>query len=101
MIKSLATFTFLVLSCAFFRSSVSAEDWTRFRGLNGKGVSESTSLPTSWSDSENIAWKIELPGAGSSSPVVSGDRIFVTCYSGYGIGREGSAEKLLDRKSVV
>ncbi|MEI6539291.1 MAG: PQQ-binding-like beta-propeller repeat protein, partial [Planctomycetota bacterium] len=95
MIKSLATFSVLVLSCAFFRSSVSADDWTRFRGLNGTGISESTSLPTRWSNSENIAWKIELPGAGSSSPVVSGDRILVTCYSGYGIGREGSAEKLV------
>lgn len=94
MIKSLAIFNLLVLSCAFFRSSVSAEDWTRFRGVNGTGISESTSLPTSWSDSEKIAWKIELPG-GSSSPVVSGDRILVKFYSGYGIGREGSAEKLV------
>ena len=62
-----------------------AADWPRFRGPDGSGVSGETGLPLTWSDSENLKWKTALPGPGSSSPIVSGDRIFVTCYSGYGV----------------
>jgi hypothetical protein len=40
-----------------------------------------------WSDSENLKWKTALPGPGSSSPIVWDDRVFVTCYSGYGVDR--------------
>ncbi len=60
-----------------------AEGWTRFRGPNGSGVSKIRGLPTRWSADSNIAWKTELPVAGVSSPVVWGDRIFVTGYSGF------------------
>ena len=69
----------------FASSAVSAEDWTRFRGPNGTGVSPD-SVPTTWSDTHNLRWKTKLPGFGSSSPIVVGSRVFVTCYSGYGIG---------------
>ena len=62
-----------------------AEDWTRFRGPNGTGISRDA-VPTTWNDSENLRWKTKLPGFGSSSPIVVGSRVFVTCYSGYGIG---------------
>jgi outer membrane protein assembly factor BamB len=41
-----------------------------------------------WGDDENLAWKAALPGHGASSPIVAGDRIYVTCYSGYGLDRE-------------
>lgn len=72
-----------------------AADWLRFRGPNGSAVSND-SAPTEWGDHTNLAWKVELPGPGSSSPIVVGDRVFVTCYSGYGAGGEGneSIEKL-------
>lgn len=60
-------------------------DWPRFRGPGGLGLGESDSLPTRWSDSENVIWRTALPGSGSSSPVVLGDLIFVTCYAGYGV----------------
>ena len=60
-----------------------AEDWTRFRGPHGSGVSEIRSLPTRWSADSKIAWKTPLPGGGVSSPVLWGDRIFVTAYSGF------------------
>jgi len=64
-------------------------DWSRFRGPNGSGVAEDAgSLPTTWSPNENLAWKVALPGPGSSSPIVVGDRIFVTCWSGYGTSRD-------------
>lgn len=62
-------------------SAVSAEDWLAFRGTNGAGVSTSDSVPTTWSNSENIAWSLDLPGKGYSSPIVVGDSVFVTCYS--------------------
>ena len=61
-------------------------DWTRFRGPNGSGVADDNeSTPTTWSETENLKWKVPLPGAGVSCPIVVGSRVFVTCYSGYGI----------------
>jgi outer membrane protein assembly factor BamB len=68
-----------------FVSSAAAADWTQFRGPGGLGISEETGVPVKWSATENVAWKTELPGPGSSSPITLGDRIFVTCYSGYGL----------------
>lgn len=65
-----------------------AEDWLRFRGPQGLGVSDS-SVPTEWSDTKNLKWKTALPGAGSSSPIVVGDKVLLTCYSGYGVPGEG------------
>ena len=74
---------------------VMGEDWRRFRGQDGSGLSESVA-PIRWSDTENIVWKTTLPGPGSSSPVVIGNRIFLTAYSGYGLSVEnpGSREDL-------
>jgi outer membrane protein assembly factor BamB len=60
----------------------SGGDWPRYRGPNGTGVSDETGIPVEWSDTQNLRWKAELPGPGSSSPIVVGDRVFVTCYSG-------------------
>ena len=59
-------------------AGASAENWPRFRGPTGQGVSSETGLPTHWSADENIAWKTAIPGEGWSSPVVFGDRVFVT-----------------------
>ena len=65
--------------------SVSADDWARFRGPNGSGVSsDAAPTPVEWSPDSNVRWKTALPGEGVSSPIVIGDRVFVTCYSGYG-----------------
>ncbi len=63
-----------------------AEDWQRFRGPNGSGVVADTA-PTNWSSTENLNWKVALPGSGVSSPIVVGGKVFVTCYSGYGVSR--------------
>jgi outer membrane protein assembly factor BamB len=62
-------------------------DWRQFRGPDARGVAASESLPLTWSeeengDRENIAWKIELPGRGPSSPIVVAGRVVVTCSSG-------------------
>src|SRR5687768_1227923 len=97
--------------CAFGMVSLStivASDWARFRGPNGSGISaDQKSVPTQWSETENLKWKVALPGPGSSSPIVVGDRIFVTCWSGYGmeLANPGKQEDLrrhlvcLDRHS--
>lgn len=61
-----------------------AADWPRFRGPDGQGVAPDASVPARWSENENVLWKADLPGPGASSPVVLGDRIYLTCYSGYG-----------------
>ena len=58
--------------------------WPQFRGPERSGVSKETGLPLEWSGTKNIVWKAELPGRGSSSPIVVGTRVYVTCYSGYG-----------------
>ena len=73
--------------------SANAADWSRFRGPNGNASSDEKGLPTKWSDSgENgLVWKTSLPGAGASSPVIAGDKVFVTCYE----GREANVERSL------
>jgi outer membrane protein assembly factor BamB len=65
-----------------------AADWAQFRGPGGQGIAAAAALPTEWSDHQNLAWKVPLPGYGSSSPIVWDGRVFVTCYSGYGLDRE-------------
>lgn len=65
---------------------VDAADWPRLRGPDGLGYAEGPEVPTRFGEDQNLLWKTALPGAGSSSPVVSGDRVFVTCYTGEGGG---------------
>jgi outer membrane protein assembly factor BamB len=62
-------------------------DWTQFRGPNGLGIAGTNKLPTTWTADENVLWKSELPGPGASSPILIGDRIYLTCYTGYQEGR--------------
>jgi outer membrane protein assembly factor BamB len=58
------------------------DDWPRFRGPNGSGIASPDARPeTTWSDSENLKWKTALPGQGTSSPIVVGSRIFLTCWT--------------------
>ena len=80
------SFAFVValLTLTVFTPQVNAEGWSRFRGDAASGVAKSK-LPTTWSESENLAWKTRLPGKGSSSPVFFGDKIFLTAFSGYGL----------------
>jgi outer membrane protein assembly factor BamB len=74
----------------------SAADWPQFRGPGGSATSVETGLPTTWGPGENLVWKAELPGPGASSPVTTGDRIFLTCYTGYGLdeGNPGNPSNL-------
>jgi outer membrane protein assembly factor BamB len=70
----------LVAAC-----TVSAADWRQFRGPGGLGISDEKGLPTTWSAKNNIVWRTKLPGPGGSSPVTVGNRIYLTCYSGYAL----------------
>ncbi|HLU46775.1 MAG TPA: PQQ-binding-like beta-propeller repeat protein, partial [Planctomycetota bacterium] len=58
-------------------SGAKAQEWTRFRGPNGTGVSDAKSIPTTFSEAD-YNWRIELPGYGHSQPVIWGQKIFVT-----------------------
>jgi outer membrane protein assembly factor BamB len=69
--------------------SVSAADWPQWRGPHGNGVGDEKDLPLRWTATENVAWKADLGGAGVSSPIVAGTRIFVTSQIGTGISRQG------------
>ena len=87
------------IALVFAVGQADADDWLRFRGSAGDGIAAAANIPTTWSDTENLQWKIPLPGPGSSSPIVVGDRLYVTCYTGYGTsGREGSQERNLRRQ---
>ena len=54
-----------------------AQEWGQFRGATGSGVSSSKALPTSWNE-DKVAWSVELPGQGNSSPAVNENAVFVT-----------------------
>jgi outer membrane protein assembly factor BamB len=58
------------------------DDWPQFRGVAGQGQSGAVGLPVTWGETENMFWKVRLPGPGTSSPVVWKDRIFLTCQTG-------------------
>ncbi|MGC3969417.1 MAG: PQQ-binding-like beta-propeller repeat protein [Pirellulales bacterium] len=83
---AVAGFAFLLL--AEIAMPALGSDWPRFRGPNGSGVSlDKATTPTAWSPKENLKWKVALPGPGSSCPIVVGDKVFVTCWSGYAVDR--------------
>ncbi|MBS0202615.1 MAG: PQQ-binding-like beta-propeller repeat protein [Planctomycetes bacterium] len=75
--------TIFSLAACLLTSATYGEDWRQFRGNDSTSVSPDKNLPTTWSATENIAWKTALPGRGLSSPIVVGDRVFVTCSSGF------------------
>jgi outer membrane protein assembly factor BamB len=92
----------LVFGLFFGEISATAADWSRFRGPNGSGISgDGSHAPIAWSDSANLKWKRELPGPGSSSAIVVGDRLFVTSWSGYGIDRDSPGEQAKLRRHLT
>jgi outer membrane protein assembly factor BamB len=71
-------FAIFVLTCLLFAGAVHAEDWPAWRGPRGDGISGEKGIPLTWSKSDNIRWKTSISGKGHSSPIVWGERIFVT-----------------------
>ena len=84
---------FCLLAVALTASTTLGADWSQFRGPRGSGTSEETGVPVAWSEKDNIVWRAKLPGPGTSSPIVVGRRVYLTCYSGYGLGVFKKAEK--------
>lgn len=59
-------------------SAALADEWPQFRGPSSRGVGTSDTLPLEWGPGHNVAWSVEIPGSGWASPIVSGDKIFLT-----------------------
>ncbi|MDB4614463.1 PQQ-like beta-propeller repeat protein [bacterium] len=103
MKRQTISFVIAMTAIAIMCESASA-DWLRFRGPNGSGISE-TAAPVEFGADKNMKWKVKLPGKGVSSPIIVGDKVFVTCYSGYGGDLGQDIEELkrhlvcVDRKS--
>src|SRR5919201_1237108 len=96
--KSVAALILTVLSAA----TLAADNWPAWRGPDATGVSTETNLPERWGPKESIAWEAPLRGAGVSSPVIFGDRVFVTSQEGAGVRRRGNHPSLVqgpDRES--
>jgi outer membrane protein assembly factor BamB len=66
------------LSLAILAGPVRAEEWPGWRGPRGDGTSTETNIPIRWSKTQNVHWRVPIPGRGYSSPVIWGDRIFLT-----------------------
>jgi outer membrane protein assembly factor BamB len=86
-----AAVTILILGSA----GVHAADWPQWRGPGASGVAPDATLPVRWSADENVAWKAPLAGVGVSTPIVSGDRVFVTSQIGDGVRRAGNHPRLV------
>jgi outer membrane protein assembly factor BamB len=85
---------FILLSLTVLQmSGAAADDWRGWRGLDREGRAASPEGPTRWAPKDNVLWKVELPGEGHSSPIVSGDSVYVTVARSVGarIGRVPSA----------
>jgi outer membrane protein assembly factor BamB len=72
----------LFILCVLAAAPVHAENWPDWRGAEHDGVSHETGLPTKWSATENVAWKLKMPGKAGSTPVVWGNSIFLTSAEG-------------------
>jgi outer membrane protein assembly factor BamB len=74
--------------------TLAQDEWSQFRGPNGRGAS-ADAVPVTWSKTENQVWKTELPGGGTSSPIVVGQKLYLTCYSGFNApGQPGEMNQL-------
>ena len=59
--------------------------WGQWRGPQSNGVSSTAKPPTEWGESKNVRWKVELPGRGTSTPVIWGDRVYVLTAAPVGV----------------
>ncbi|MCA8984320.1 MAG: PQQ-binding-like beta-propeller repeat protein [Planctomycetaceae bacterium] len=86
---------FVWLMCVFPLALPAAEEWSQFRGPTGEGHAPTTArLPLTWSETENIKWKVAVPGEGYSSPVISGNQLWLTTAIVAQLSEEEEAEKL-------
>jgi outer membrane protein assembly factor BamB len=82
-------------------SLLHAEDWPAWRGPRLDGTATDKDIPLTWSTTQNVIWKTDIPGTGYSSPIVSGDRIFLTTCEGEQKAGEVGARELLSLDRVT
>ncbi len=70
----------LLLLGILLTAVVQGQEWTRFRGPNGQGISNAQTIPIKWTE-QDYNWKVKLPAGGHGSPVIWQDKVFVTCES--------------------
>jgi len=87
-----------IFSLALTDAGLARDAWPQFRGPTGQGLSEVRDLPVTWSETNNIVWKTEIPGTGYSSPVVSDNRIWLTASPDKGKTRHVLCVDLLSGK---
>ena len=71
-----------MILCGILSAPALADNWPQWRGANNDGISQEKNLPVKWSPTENVAWKLDLPGPAGSTPVVWEDKIFLTSVEG-------------------
>jgi outer membrane protein assembly factor BamB len=92
-----------LIVAALLRTGADADDWPRFRGPNGSGVSQSTGMPAEFGPTKNLVWRTPVP-FGRSSPVLAGNRIFITASEGdtlITMCLDRSSGRVIWRKEVV
>jgi outer membrane protein assembly factor BamB len=98
VIRRLVPSVLVIVAAAVGASQLSAQTasapfsryWPQWRGPEAIGISRTATPPLEWSETRNIRWKVEIPGRGSSSPIVWGDRVFVT--TAVPVGLSGAAQ---------
>ena len=91
----------LLLATTFtLTAAEKAANWPQWRGPNGDGIAHGEKATITWSETKNLKWKLKLPGYGASSPIVWNDRIYLTCYTGYGTGVRGGSSANMMRHLV-
>lgn len=79
--SGLRTASCILIGCVVSLTAAEPPDWPRFRGPNGSGISTATNVPTEFGPEKNLLWRLPLP-PGHSSPILHGERIYLTAYRG-------------------
>ena len=74
----------VLVTAALSHGASSGANWPQFRGPASLGVSENPNLPDRWDTTQNVAWNVEVPGRGWSSPIIWGDRVYLTTVTSEG-----------------
>jgi outer membrane protein assembly factor BamB len=90
MRKNILIALFGLLLASVLAMDASADSWPAWRGPNANGIAPNGDPPISWSETKNVKWKVELPKSGSSTPIVWGDKIFLTTAVPVGKHREAA-----------
>jgi len=82
--KNAYTFFFCLIGLCVLQFLINAENWPWFRGPTRQGISSETNVPTYWSKSSNIVWQLPVEGEGWSSPIIYGNKLFITTATDQG-----------------